>query len=228
MVTVAAVSDVHSPLYLKEFLANMSLRVRACSLFILAGDMILRSRVSQLAPVLRGINSVFSGQIIGTLGNEEHDEVKGSLMKEYQQVRWLDDSDIVLEMEGRKVRIVGTRGSLAEPTSWQKAHLPDIAEVYSRRVELIRGLLERKNSDDIIVLVSHYAPVRVTTQGEPESILPVLTDPRMERVVKETSPDIIIHGHAHSATTLAANIYGSRVYNVAFPAKKSTTIIDLW
>ena len=228
MVTVAAVSDVHSPLYLKEFLANMSLRVRECSLFILAGDMILRSRVSQLAPVLRGINGAFSGQIVGTLGNEEHDAVKDSLMKEYQQVHWLDDSDMVLEIEGRKVRIVGTRGSLAEPTSWQKAHLPDILEVYSNRVELIRGLLKRRDSDDLVVLLSHYAPVRVTTQGEPENILPVLTDPRMEKVVEETSPDIIIHGHAHGATTLSANVYGARVFNVAFPAKRSTTIIDLW
>jgi Icc-related predicted phosphoesterase len=228
MVAVAAVSDVHSPLYLREFLANVGLRVRECSLFLLAGDMILRSRVSQLAPVLRGINRTFSGQIIATLGNEEHDAVKGSLMREYQQVRWLDDSDIMLEIEGRKVRIVGTRGSLAEPTSWQKAHLPDILAVYSKRVQLVRGLLERRNDDDVVVLLSHYAPVQATTQGEPEHILPVLTDSRMEKVVKETSPDIVIHGHAHNATTLSANIYGARVFNVAFPARRSTTVIDLW
>jgi len=228
MAVVSAVSDVHSPLYLKEFLSTMGLRVRDSRLFILAGDMVLHSRISQYEPVLRGIRRAFAGDIVATLGNEENDSVKASLFRAYPDVVWLDDSEVTVEVEDRKVRIVGTRGSLAQPTSWQREHIPDILETYAERVNLIRKLLKRTGDDDLIILLSHYAPVRDTTQGEAENILPVIMDERMEGVVTETRPDIVIHGHAHNAKKLCAKVGTTRVFNVAFPAKRSTTVVDLW
>jgi len=228
MATLAAISDVHSPTYLREFLSSLGLRVRDSCLFLLAGDMILRSRVSQFKPVLRGIRKAFSGQIVSAFGNEEHDAVKASLLERHPEICWLDDSEVVLQVERRRLRIVGTRGSLAVPTSWQKAHVPDIEETYTKRVAEIGELLKRRPEDDLVVFLSHYAPMRVTIQGEAERLYPVLTDGRMEDVVRRTSPDIVIHGHAHNATTLSARVDGVRVFNVAFPAKRSTTVIDLW
>lgn len=228
MSVLSAVSDVHSPLYLREFLSTMGLRVRESSLFLLAGDMVLRSRVSQYEPVLRGIRKAFTGPIVATLGNEENDSVKGSLFRNHPDVIWLDDSEVALEVNGRRVRIVGTRGSLARPTSWQRDHIPNILTIYAERVNLIRRMLKRRSDDDVVLLLSHYAPAKVTTEGEAESVLPVLTDERMERVVLEAQPDIVIHGHAHNSTRLCANIGETRLYNVAFPARRSTTVLDLW
>jgi len=228
MAVISAVSDVHSPLYLKEFLSTMGLRVRGSSLFLLAGDMVLHSRISQYEPVLRGIRRAFAGKIVATLGNEENDSVKASLFRAYPDVVWLDDSEVTVEVEGRRVRIVGTRGSLAQPTGWQRAHIPNILETYAERVNLIRKLLKRTRDDDLVILLSHYAPVRATTQGEAQSILPVVMDERMEGVVKETHPDIVIHGHAHNAKKLYARVGTTRLFNVAFPAKRSTTAVDLW
>lgn len=221
-------SDVHSPLYLREFLSTMGLRVRDSSLFLLAGDMVLHSRVSQYEPILRSLQRAFSGKVVATLGNEENDSVKASLFRTYPDLMWLDDSEVTVEVEGRRVRIVGTRGSLAQPTSWQREHIPDISKTYAERVVLIRELLKRKSDDDLVVLLSHYAPVRATTRGEAESVLPVVMDERMEGVVEETHPDIVIHGHAHNAKKLYAEIGTTRVFNVAFPAKRSTTVVDLW
>jgi Icc-related predicted phosphoesterase len=48
----------------------------------------------------------------------------------------------------------------------------------------------------------------------------------MERVVAEAKPDIAIHGHAHLGRSYTV-VDGVPVYNVALPAVKSITIINL-
>jgi len=227
MAIVASVSDVHSPLYLKEFLSKLGLRVRDSDCFLMAGDMILHSRVSQFDPVLRAVRKLFSGKLISIFGNEEHDGVKDALKERYRDVTWLDDSEVNLGLGGRKVRIVGTRGTLAQPTSWQKAHVPDIEETYAKRVPRVREMLTRRKDDDLVILLCHYAPVRATIEGEDGRIRPFLTDERMEKVIEETSPDIVIHGHGHNATVLSAEMGNTKVFNVAFPARRAVTIIEL-
>jgi Icc-related predicted phosphoesterase len=52
-------------------------------------------------------------------------------------------------------------------------------------------------------------------------------DPRMEEVISLTQPDIVVHGHAHNATKLTCRIGKTLVYNVAFPARKAITIIEV-
>ncbi len=227
MAVIAAISDVHSPLYLNQFLSSMGLRLSEAAMFLWAGDMVWKGRVSALEAVLRGVRRIFKGKIIAVFGNEEHDDLKGRFTERYPEIVWLDDSEIALEIDGKKVRIIGTKGTLSEPTSWQERNMPNIREIYSNRVHRVRKMLERRESSSVNLLLTHYAPASLTIQGEDEGIYSVLMDGRMETVIKETRPDFVIHGHSHNSKVLFGEINGTKMFNVAFPARKGITVIDI-
>jgi len=227
MAIVAAVSDVHSPLYLKQFLSSLGLRFNQAGVLFLAGDMVWKGRVSALKPVLNGVRKVFKGKIIAIFGNEEHDELKDRFLEGYPEVLWLDDSETTLEFRGKTIRVVGTKGTLNQPTSWQDRNIPNIREIYSARVQRIREMLQRKASNSINLLLTHYSPTSLTIEGEDKRAYPVLMDERMEAVIGETKPDLVIHGHSHNSGVLSARIDATRIYNVAFPARKGITMIDI-
>jgi len=224
---IAAVSDVHSPIYLSQFSSSIGLRISEAKLFLFAGDMIYKGNYRSLEKVLKVIRKFYSGQIVSVFGNEEHDNIKEILKERYKEVIWLDDESKIFSLEGKKIKIVGTRGSLQEPTTWQKQNIKNIEQIYRERTEKIKELLMKKEEADITILLSHYATCKETIFGEDEKAYPYLMDPKMEEVILYTRPNIVIHGHAHNATKLYFKINETVVYNVAFPARKAITMIEV-
>ncbi len=227
MVVIAAVSDIHSPRFLDQFLASMGIRMNQAELMLWAGDMVWRGRISTLDSVLKGVRKVYNGRIIAVFGNEEHDDLKPRFIKNYPEITWLDDSEIDLEIAGRKMRIVGTKGSLGEPTTWQEKNIPNIQEIYANRIQKVRWMLSKRESGVINLFLTHYSPSSLTIAGESPALYPVLMDERMETVVRETKPDFVVHGHSHNSRVLYSEVEGIRVFNVAFPARKRITMIDI-
>ena len=227
MAVIAAVSDVHSPLYLRGFLSSLGLRLNQAEVFLWGGDMVWKGRISALEPVLKGVKRVFKGKVIAVFGNEEHDELKDQFVERYPEITWLDDSETIVEIEDKTIRIVGTRGTLSQPTSWQEKNVPDIREINSNRVQVVKEMIQKKVSDSINLLLIHYSPTSLTIEGEDDSVYPLLMDERMETVIRETRPDLVIHGHAHNSKVLFARINETKVFNVAFPARKGITMIDI-
>ncbi len=227
--TVVATADVHSPRYLSLLKAGLVEAPRECSLVVWAGDMVLRGRLEALEPVLEAFRKKYPGTpIVAVFGNEEYWGMEEAFREEYPDVVWLDDEYRVLDLDGAKVAVVGTRGALDRPTSWQRRNKPELWEVYAKRPRVVEDLVARARGEaDLVILVSHYALTFKTVEGEPRRIWPEMGSRRMEETVRRSRPDLAIHGHAHNARQTHVRIDGVPVYNVSLPAMKHLAVIGL-
>ncbi|MDT7888465.1 MAG: metallophosphoesterase [Desulfurococcales archaeon] len=227
-IEIMAVSDVHSPRYLPLFISSLkSLLNYKPDLVLFGGDMIDKGDVGSLKPIVDFLSSRFPRTpIISVFGNEEYIEKAKILRDVYNSVNWLDDEYWEGEIAGIKICVYGTRGSLEKPTTWQKRNLPNIEEVFEKRVAMARENMARlRTTCNVLILLMHYAPTTKTLKGEPISTYPYLCHRGFERVISEVKPDLVIHGHAHASTIHTAEISGVPVYNVAIPAVKDVTRI---
>jgi len=171
---------------------------------------------------------VYKGPVVAVFGNEEYDEVEGELRESCADVRWLKDEVALVEASGARVAVVGTRGALDEPTRWQARNVPNIREIYERRLALIERLLaEAKRGADYVVLLTHYAPLCSTLEGEPTRIWSQMGSRKLTRIIMQAGPDAVIHGHAHNSVKLRTTLGRAEVYNVALPATKGVTLVEL-
>lgn len=221
---IGAVADVHAPKYLDSF-ARALAEIGDLDVFLLAGDIILRGDFTQMAQVLEEIRKVYSGRILACFGNEEYEEREDAL-RGFGEITWLDDQVIKLEIRGRTVGVVGSRGSLDRPTFWQRKKKPELFEIYRKRVEILDSLLENLRAD-LKIVISHYAPTYLTLEGEEETAWPEMACRKMEDVIKKRQPDVWFHGHAHRSTRLEAVIGRTLVANVSLPARGGITIVEL-
>ncbi len=224
-ITIAATVDVHSPRYLRQFVEAVDRHRERADLVLLAGDMVLKGDHREFARVLELVERLGS-PIVAVFGNEEFDDSKPALIEGYgDRVTWLDDQAVEVEVADTRVWIVGSRGSLRRPTTWQRKHVPGIEEIYRRRVELIDELLA-KAGDRPSILLTHYAPTFRTLVGENRRIWPMLGNPALERVIKRRRPALVVHGHAHHGIK-RADISGVPVYNVSLPVWWEIVRIEL-
>jgi len=226
VIKVAATADIHSPRYLDLFKRSAS-RLSEADLVILAGDLIYKGRAEEVVKVVEVIEDHFSGPVVACFGNEEFDEVKERLRElTKDRVAWLDDEALVLSIKGRTLGLVGTRGCLDQPTSWQLRHVPGIRELYARRVGEVDRLLAGL-SCDFKVLFSHYALAKDTLKGERPSIWSQLGSSGMEEVVKRRRPTVAVHGHVHNGSVLEAWLEGVLVLNASLPAAGQVLVFEL-
>jgi len=224
---IAAVSDIHSPKYLREFVESLKIRkYHDIALVLLAGDIIDKGAVSFMRPVINAIKKTFKSRIIGIYGNEEYDSVKNDIKREFNDVIWLDDETYFYETSDIKVAIVGSRGVLDRPTWWQQRNIPNIREIYLARIKKIESLLRAVPKNYKKILLTHYSPTYATLVGEDKRVWPMLGSRRLEKIILNTRPKIVIHGHAHRSVKVEAWLRGVRIINVAFPARKEVTVID--
>jgi len=63
--------------------------------------------------------------VVAIFGNEEFENTKRKLKREYSDIIWLDDEQV--QVKG--VDIFGTTGVLDEPTAWQSKAVPGITKI---------------------------------------------------------------------------------------------------
>lgn len=228
MPDIYATSDIHAPEYihlLEKALEREKERIGKASLFILAGDIVSKGKYYYVAQVRRILLKYIKCPIIGVYGNEDYEEYESKYEELFPEVKWLNDEMLQMNLEGIQVTIIGTRGVLDEPTSWQRKHIPNIYEKYSKRLERIRMLLQEASGT--IILVSHYAVTFKTLKGENPRIWPQMGSKRMEKIIAKYKPTIVIHGHSHKGILEKYVINGVRIYNVSLPARKHIVRISL-
>ncbi len=229
VVRLCAVGDVHGRRYFNIFTASLrsiiGFKPQVC---VFAGDMVDEGRVEDLDIIMREVRMRYPTiPILSVFGNEEYHEVERLLIKRYPEIIWLNDSPAILTVGDVKVGFVGTRGALEKLTYWQKRHKPELEMVYQERPKIIRKLIvEVRKYVDMVVLVSHYAPTFLTVRGEPRKLYPYMGSREMEKVIKETKPDVVIHAHAHNARLVEASIDSVKIYNVSLPARKGIATIE--
>ena len=219
---ILATSDIHSPIYLKDFLAELNKykgKVKI-NLFLLAGDLAEKGNYKMFKPIydaLKGITTV------AVFGNEDYHEFREYYKREYPEIVWLDDSYVELNYEGKKLAIIGSDGVLEQPTSWQKMNGMD-ENYYRKKLEKINEMLCGVKAE-YKLLLTHYLPTFETAFGEKRSIYPQLGYKILEEA--RCLPNVAVHGHAHLSKVTFKTVRGVRVYNVAFPANKHLVKIPL-
>ncbi len=228
---IAAVGDVHSPRYLGEF----GRALNDCSppdLFLLAGDIVDQGVPEEFAAVVSMIRDRLGTAfpIVGCYGNQEYTELRKAIASRVRDhVVMLDERDLILTIRGIRIGIVGTQGSLTEPTSWQRRNIPRVRTEFERRARRAESLLQRiRPSVDRVILLMHYSPCLATCRGEPERVVPWTWSRRFEELIRRESPDLVIHGHAHNSVVHEAWIDGTLVRNVSLPATGRITQLELW
>ncbi len=226
---IAATADIHSPKYLSLFIKSLKEIRGKPDVFILAGDVVYKNKIEMLKPVIESIHRVLGDiKIIGVFGNEEYRDYEEEYIQKYPEITWLDDSYVVLEINGLKTGFVGTRGALDKPTAWQIKNMPGIQEYYDSlpgKIEEIASILRQRV--DKIVFISHYGVTYKNLRGEPRHVWPHLASSKFEKIIMKGLFDLVIHGHAHNAVIDKIVIRKTPVYNVSLPARKKIVMIEL-
>ena len=232
---IAAVGDIHGREFLAPFLDALAV-VQDPDLFLLAGDLTDHNRIEEFGEVVAAVKARTTCPLVCVFGNNEWTDDHATYRGKFE-LEFLDDEAKTFEFGGKSLRIIGTTGSLDEPTWWQRNHLPGIEREYEQRVRRLDQLLA---GNDRRLLLTHYPPTHATMGGEKEAWRTQLGSLRMEKVVLRRQPDLVVHGHVHKGIPFAELQAGQStmesfgesrrrvpVYNVAFPVTRAITTIEV-
>ncbi|NAZ14259.1 MAG: hypothetical protein GU359_09005 [Desulfurococcales archaeon] len=220
-----AFSDVHMPRYFPLIVASInSLLSFRPDIILLAGDIVEQGDIEGYENIRFFLRKKYGDEtpIISIYGNEEHVDKQDLFKTRYKDVIWLDDSFWQSMINGSRVCIYGSRGSLEKLTTWQQKNMPYLKEIYEKRIYIAReNLMKLRSSCDLLIFLLHYTPTFITARGEPENILKYMGHRGYEKVITETRPDLVIHGHSHGSKELYTKLGFSHIINVAVPASQS-------
>jgi Icc-related predicted phosphoesterase len=228
---ILAVADVHSPRYLDDFVTALG-RHTPPDIFLMAGDMINRGNIEEFSRVMNALEDNLPGEypIIACYGNDEYTESRRKLNAlAKSKVIFLDEKSVIVDVDGIKIGVVGTQGSLDRPTTWQRRNISSIKRKFEQRADRALSLLKRLNGQvDRRILLMHYSPCLETCEGEDERAFAWLGSKKFYSIIKSEQPDLVIHGHVHNSSQHEALIDATLVRNVAFPAIGDLTELHLW
>lgn len=236
---IAAVGDVHGHENLRGVVSDLD-RLGSVDLFLLAGDTTEKNDINAFGMVVRAIRERVSAPIWAVFGNNEYPNDHPTYVARFAEpfgIRFLEDEAADHSVDGQRVRIVGSTGSLDRPTWWQRKNLPRIAEEYRRRIEVLDGLLA---GDGPRILLTHYPPTYVTMGGENEEWRPELGCKALEPILLRRRPNLVIHGHIHKGIPEGAlrprfdrlddfdeAVDPIPVHNVAYPVRHAIATFEL-
>ncbi|MBI4416116.1 MAG: metallophosphoesterase [Euryarchaeota archaeon] len=230
---LAAVGDVHGREFFEPFREALG-AIEEPDLLLLAGDLTDHNKIEEFGEVVAAVKDRVSCPVVCVFGNNEWTSDHEKYRKKFDLL-FLDDEDRRFEIGGKAIRVIGSTGSLDEPTWWQRTNVPGIAAEYERRIERLDQLL---SGNDFRLLLTHYPPTFATMGGEKEAWRPQLGSRRLEKVVMRRKPNVVVHGHVHKGIPFAElrgpptlESFGDEhrpipVYNVAFPVTRAVTVFE--
>lgn len=221
---IAAVSDIHSPKFYEPFVQALDNFTIKPDLFLMAGDMVHRGSIEDYDKIYNALFGKINCPIVACFGNTEFEQTREEVRQKYREIRFLDDQSTTLEIGKKTVGIFGTTGSLAKPTAWQLANIPNIERTFQQRIEITDKHLEKLNVNFRILLM-HYSPTYKTLEGENPNFYASLGSNVYENVIIKRRPTLVIHGHSHKGTRMAW-IDSVPVVNVSFPVNQGIVVID--
>ena len=226
-VRIAAVGDIHLGVGSQGLLRPCFEKLPECAdLLLLAGDL-TRHGTPEEARVVAAELSGMPVPVIAVLGNHDYHAEQPEQVTEILEsagVRVLESTATIVEVEGCRVGIAGTKG-LGGGFAGHALDVfgePEMKALARRSAACADGLRTaldglRDAGCEIRIALTHYAPVPDTVAGEPPEIYPFLGSYRLAQAIDESGADLAVHGHAHSGTEHGVTNGGVRVRNVAQP-----------
>ncbi|GHJ06080.1 metallophosphoesterase [Micromonospora humidisoli] len=227
MIRIAAVGDVHLDAdVLGRFRPALEELPDCADVLLLAGDLTRHGTEAEARCVAEEFGRL-GVPVVTVLGNHDHqcDQVP-------QVVKVLEDAGItvlegtgtVLECPGGRLGVAGVKGfgggfagrcasDFGEPE--MKSFVRTSNESAAALGAALRGL-----DCDLLVALTHYAPVPDTLAGEPLEIYPFLGSYQLGQAIDSAPTALALHGHAHAGSERGVTPGGVRVRNVAHPVIK--------
>ena len=227
MIRVAAVGDVHLDAdVLGRYRPALEELPHCADVLLLAGDLTRHGTVAEA----RCVATEFAGlgvPVVAVLGNHDYhaDEVpEVSAVLQDAGIAVLEGTGVVLEIGDRRLGVAGAKGfgggfagrcasDFGEPE--MKAFIRTTCVVADRLGETLRSL-----ECDVLVALTHYAPVPDTLAGEPLEIYPFLGSYLLGQAIDSAPTALALHGHAHMGSERGTTPGGVLVRNVAHPVIK--------
>jgi Icc-related predicted phosphoesterase len=220
---IAAIGDIHVHETDRgkwtEFFRTVS---READVLIICGDLTDTGHVKE-AEILAGELKACTIPVVAVLGNhdceaDEQDAVKHTLMGE--RIHVLDGESVVIGNIGF-AGIKGFGGGFDNhmlPFWGEKINKDYVQESVNESLKLDRALARLDSDDDMKrIVLMHYAPIKETIIGEPESIYPFLGSSRLAEPINTRDVLAAFHGHAHIGTLKGETSKGVKVFNVSRP-----------
>src|SRR5215217_7706379 len=221
---IAAVADVHFKEtdkgtwtdYFKEISAK-------ADVLIIAGDLTDTGDETE-AQVLADELKTCTIPVVAVLGNHDYEKGRHKLIRQImlkQGVHMLDGEAVILHDIG----FAGVKGFGGGFDKYMLSFFGEgamkafVQEAVDEALHLDRALsrLDAEKRDIKKIAVLHYAPIKDTVVGEPESIFPFLGCSRLAEPLNRHKVVAAFHGHAHIGTLEGQTTDGVPVYNVAKP-----------
>lgn len=221
---IATTSDIHSPIGFDLFVKSLDKLKADPDLFLMPGDMIHKGQTDEFKKISNALFGRISCPIICCFGNNEYHDLRKKIIEENKDFIFLEDDVYETKIDGKKVGILGTQGSLDSPTPWQRENIDGIEITYNERIDLIRDTLASMKKDFKILLI-HYPPTHKLLKGDTRGTFQFLASSKLEPVIIDTKPNLVVTGHVHGGEKLAW-IDSIPVFNVGLKVNEKIVVID--
>ncbi len=218
---IMVTGDLHLPLNLSLFQESVKEVDKDVQMILFAGDLIDSGKHQYLKKLIFIIGREFpNSKVYSVFGNNEYWNLRDFLKKSYPELGWLDDSVVVKN----DIVIIGSDGVIDLPTPWQRKNIPNVYEHYHKKLEFIKNSIQKYKNSKKILLLTHYAPIYETCEGDPAPKGALGTNKLYEDL---KSVDYAFHSHCHLAKIWNKMVGKCRVMNVSFYIHKKPLILEI-
>lgn len=223
-VRVAAVGDIHMGDDLRGKLRDRFRRVNDdADLLVLAGDLTRCGTVHEVRLLTDELDEVRI-PIVAVLGNHDlHSDAVDAVMAQLADrgVVVLEGTAATFDVGGTSVGVAGTIGfGGGFPGGTASEFGEPLMKEFVRRAKRLAADLDHALGGldtDLVIAVTHYAPIEATLGDEPREIYAFLGSYLFGEVADRHDVDLLLHGHAHRGAEHGFTSGGVRVRNVAQP-----------
>ncbi|MEV4313579.1 metallophosphoesterase [Actinocrispum sp. NPDC049592] len=224
---IAAVGDVHvgedSGGLLRPALEHLA---DHADVLLLAGDLTRHGTMAE-ATVMAEEFANLPVPVVAVLGNHDHHSDCGDGITKLLQdtgITVLEGSSVTLELPGGTLGVAGVKGFGGGfagkcASRFGEREMKSFVEHTMAAADALRTALSGLDTD-VVVALTHYAPVKDTLHGEPPEIYPFLGSYLLGEAIDATGTSLALHGHAHFGSEQGVTPGGVRVRNVAQPVIK--------
>jgi Icc-related predicted phosphoesterase len=222
---VAAVGDVHlGPDLAGRHRAELAGLGRHADVLLLAGDRTRYGTVEEAAVVAAEYRDL-PVPVVAVLGNHDyHSDQQEQVTKLLTDVGLtvLEGDGVLLDLPGGRLGVAGAKGfglgfAGRSGSDFGEPEMKAFSRHGRRSAELLAGALETVADAEVVVALTHYAPVDDTLRGEPPEIWPFLGNYLLAEAIDHAGVQLAVHGHAHAGREKGLTAGGVPVRNVAQP-----------